>query len=206
MFRVVLGDGSPQIQLEPAITRWVRGAVPTRAAPSDVPSLVRCGALRHPDPIHRTTLPYLRRMSGRFRALSPEEAEALGLFGGEYPGHLGGALALFAAHRDVRAAVRASPKLALLLAHGSRGAAVGVGEALLPRDPREAAVQSVREPSLPSHATSLSYPDTQTLPLASIHTSAWKRGSRKLATPKQRLSNRKDCSSGGYDGSPPPHT
>jgi hypothetical protein len=144
-------------------------------------SLVRCGALRHPGPYSPNRAPVpsedVRALPG---ALPTSAGRGFGLFGGEDQGHLRGALALFAAHSDVRAAVRAGPELAALLRHGPLGAAVGAGDALLPREPRQA-VQLFRKPSLPSHAISLSYPDKWTLPVASIHPSAWKGGARNFA-------------------------
>lgn len=120
--------------------------------------------------------PRLRRTSERFFRALPRrvQAEGFGLFRRKDQGHLRGALALFAAHRDLRAAVRAGPDLTLLLGHGPRGAAVGAGEALPPRESPQAAVQSVREPSPPSRATTLSYPGTRTPSLALIRPSARK--------------------------------
>jgi hypothetical protein len=76
-----------------------------------------------------------RRTSGSFRTLSQRvQAERFGLFGGEDEGHLRGALARFAAHRDLRTTVGEILKLAPLLWHGYRGTAVGAGETLFPRD------------------------------------------------------------------------
>jgi hypothetical protein len=82
-----------------------------------------------------------RRTSGRFRAPSQRvQAERFGLFGGEDEGHLRGALARFAAHRDLRAAVWMIPNLALLLGHGFRGTTVEASETLFPRDTPQPAV------------------------------------------------------------------
>jgi hypothetical protein len=60
-------------------------------------------------------------MSGRSRMSSQRvQAERFGLFGREDEGHLRGALARFAAHRDLRTTVRAIPDLVLLLGHWFR--------------------------------------------------------------------------------------
>src|SRR5215212_176760 len=60
-----------------------------------------------------------RRTSGRFRPTPQRvQAERFGLFWGEDEGHLRGAFARFAAHRDLRTAVWMIPNLALLLGHG----------------------------------------------------------------------------------------
>ncbi len=76
-----------------------------------------------------------RRTSGRFRAFSQRvQSERLGLFGGEDEGHLRGALARFAAHRDFRTTVGEILKLAPFLGHRFRGTAVGASETLFPHD------------------------------------------------------------------------
>ena len=76
-----------------------------------------------------------RRTSGRFRPTPQRvQAERFGLFWGEDEGHLRGAFARFAAHRDLRTAVWMIPNLALLLGHGFRGTTVEASETLFPRD------------------------------------------------------------------------
>jgi hypothetical protein len=88
------------------------------------------------------------------------QTERFGFLGGEDEGHLRGALACFAAHRDLRPTVGELLWPATLLGHGFRGTAVWASEALLPRDVPQPAVLWVREGRLLSHASSLSYPDT----------------------------------------------
>jgi hypothetical protein len=72
--------------------------------------------------------------------LPASAGRALRPFGGEDEGHLRGALARFAAHRDLRAAVWMIPNLALLLGHGFRGTTVEASETLFPRDTLQPAV------------------------------------------------------------------
>ncbi len=90
-----------------------------------------------------------------FRALPQRVAEAKSfrLLGGEDEGHLRCALALYAPHLDLGTTARVRP--GLVLGHGLRGAAVGAGKALLPRDPRRAAPLLVREPFPAGHLVSL---------------------------------------------------
>ncbi len=94
------------------------------------------------------------------------EAKSLRLLRGEDEGHFQRTLAVYAPHHDIGTAARVRPSL--ILRHRFRGAALGVGKALLPRDPCRSVFLLVREPYPAGHVVSLPCSDAQKLLAARI--------------------------------------